>query len=328
FYNNEEDIVLYKDNIIVSGLNGTISIIKMSKLKPGEWLLKNIDVRPSTRPTAPCILFPKMHQGLTGLFFGGGEKANMVGAVSIEKEKALWGNAGNDTPEGKDGEKKENVLAQNIPGREVKGDVLNTPISMGNSILFSTTQGYIYDIDINTGTIRNHFKVGVGAKKNMIGVKGKNLYFIENSKDVCFIYKVNIDTGKKEWQKEISGNIYEGRPVILNGKIILGFSFSARGRVIAVSEEDGSIVWKYPKKGDISKVTQEIAVYNNMLFCAAGTDIIVLHPEKGTKLFEGYSTELANITEKLLVHDGYIYALTGDGKIYCFMIPASLQTKK
>jgi len=329
FFNNTEDTVLYRGSIIVPCIDGSFTIIQTSRLKPGEWLSKRIDVRPAHRPTFPCVVVPKMLQNTTGLFFGGGDEAAMIGAVSLENGKPLWGSSSDATSgPAKNGGAEKEVLAKNIPGKKVQGDVLRTPVSSGSSIVFSTSAGYIYDIDVNTGTVKNHFQAGSAKGRNTINVNGQYVYYMESVNDRSMVKKLNTVTGKEEWQKEFAGNIYEGRPVIYSGKIIFGLFFSSKGRIIAVSEKDGSIVWTYPKQGDISRIAQEITVKDSRLFCASGTDILILNADKGKKLFGEYSTELANITEKLLVHNGYIYACTGDGKVYCFMIPVSLQSGK
>ncbi len=305
-FNSERDLVISGNSVIVTGLNGTFTVIKTSPRKPGEWLQNVIDVKPAVTPTSPLVYSPSLHPGVTGLFFGGGEERSFVGAVSMETGESLWETV---TPEGK----------EKVKGVYVQGQCLQTPVLYQNDILAVTDAGIVFHIDANTGVIEKKITLS-DYPVSVITQHEGFLYYIGHKEgtQVSMVYKINLADSQEVWNREIRG-IVNSPPIVAEGKLVFGVDSQGKGEIIALLLNDGKIDWVYPEKGSIDSVTVGITFKNGKLFIASGTSIIVLD-SKGRKLFDKYTTQLGKISAPVMLGSKYIVTLTGNGFIYGFYL--------
>ena len=229
-------------------------------------------------------------------------------------------------------------------GYSTGGNIWSSPAVVADTLFVGSSDGRLYSLDANDGTIKWAFKTG-NAIFSSPAVDGNTVYF--GSSDDVF-YAVDADKGTMKWYFEAedpitsspavdSGIVYFGSwdgylyalytggglkwkfktdgaiyssPAVARGKVFFG---SSNGRVYAIDQLTGAPVWSYQTDDYVSASP---AVDGRVVFIGSWDGNLYAIGRDDGKLIWKFRTG-GGIYSSAAVYNDNVYFGSYDGKLYC-----------
>jgi outer membrane protein assembly factor BamB len=149
--------------------------------------------------------------------------------------------------------------------------VVASPMVANGMVYIGSLDANMYALDVDTGKVVWQYAATKGIASTAAENEGTLIFGSDDKK----IYAVNSLNGSVKWAFQAEGWITAG--VIKDGVFFTG---SNDRNIYAISADSGKLLWKTPCEG---KVLTTPFIVNNLLFIAAGKEVLVLDTKTGEK---------------------------------------------
>jgi outer membrane protein assembly factor BamB len=188
---------------------------------------------------------------------------------------------------------------------ETKGPVITTPLVHDRMVYFTTSNGFVYALDAESGSFKWRFNV---LSKASSPVFDHDVLFVGNDRQRLYAIntKRGIEAGNELWHFDGAG----GQPVINESDV---YATAFRGAIYSIDRTSGREVWHF--NGDLSPGTTDLALANYTLVYGNGRRIIAMDSRAG----EGFKWQKElprTIDVAPIIAGDAVYAACSDGKMY------------
>lgn len=175
------------------------------------------------------------------------------------------------------------------------GAVYGAVACSSNKVVFGTTEGWLYCLDVRNGKV--NWKTNLGSSCVSVPTIDKNIVFIGSNGRLSAI---NLDNGKKVWDYMTSGFI-ESKPSIYNNYLIFG---AWDTYLYCLDKNSGELIWKWSNgKSNIllsPAVCYPVITKNKVFIVAPDRVLSAIDLKTGNTIFrtkQNYVRESIGISE-------------------------------
>ncbi len=117
-------------------------------------------------------------------------------------------------------------------GYDRKG-IVSSPVVIGNSIVFGSRDGYVYDLNAETGKANWVFNYHITWVISSVATDGKAVY--AGTSDGQYVNAIDLQTGKELWKTSTS--IVWSSPLLINDKLYVG---GYNGQLYCINKNTGA----------------------------------------------------------------------------------------
>lgn len=128
-----------------------------------------------------------------------------------------------------------------------KQPVTASPAVVDGVVYVGGVDGVFYAIDAGTGVERWRFETG-GKIRSSAAVADGAVYFASYDGNV---YALDAATGEERWRHTDTGDVLTSSPAVSGDTLVIGTSDLDGGLLLALSTEDGDVVWDFRVTGAI-----------------------------------------------------------------------------
>ena len=197
------------------------------------------------------------------------------------------------------------------------GKVRSKALADESNIYVSSDDGFLYNIDFATGTLKWKVDIGNGVSPRSEPAKEGSSYdylcsspVLENgiiyvgSKDSC-LYALDSDKGEILWKYK-TGDIIRSTPLVNDGIVYVG---SWDHYMYAIDIKTGELVWKFDAYWSIQ--SSPIIYGNNLIFGSRGTFVFGIDKKTGKEVWKTpYWSSW--VESSPVIYDGMVYIGSSD----------------
>lgn len=188
---------------------------------------------------------------------------------------------------------------------ETKGPVITTPLVHDKFVYFSTSNGYVYALDAESGSFKWRYNA---LSKASAPAFDHDVLFVGNDRQ--HIYAINAINDQRKgtelWEFQEAG-----RQTVINEGDVYGIAI--RGYVYSIDRTTGKGVWIFV--GDLNDETTDLALANYTVVFGNGNRVVAI--DSRAWQYSKWLREFPRTVEipPIIVGD-VVYASCSDGKIY------------
>lgn len=165
------------------------------------------------------------------------------------------------------------------------GPVRSTPSVFNNTVLFGSSDGNFYAVNLENGKEKWKFNSG-GAIQSSPSISGNKIYFSSRNGR---LYALDVTTGNEIWSFDLGGDIplkwgfdyYLSSPVVNKNNLFVG---SGNGKFYSIDANNGKVIWEYDCG---SRVRSTAAISDNyILFGDMNGRFYALDRKKGSLIWK------------------------------------------